>query len=128
MTSHMPNLSSKKAQFFILTTVVIVGVFYSLSKSIDPYTFVDTSSAAYGEEILFFDNVKDKSIKTVRISDSGELLSNLEEYKIFIEEVASERGYNLVFYYTNTTDTVKIDMALTSQKYTLRANFTIPRP
>ena len=128
MTSHMPKLSSKKAQFFILTTVVIVGVFYSLSKSIDPYTFVDTSGAAYGEEILFFDNVKDKSIKTVRISNPGELLSNLEEYKNFIEEVASDRGYNLAFYYTNTTDSVKIDMVLTSQKYTLRANFTIPRP
>lgn len=128
MTSHMPKLSSKKAQFFILTTVVIVGVFYSLSKSIDPYTFVDTSDAAYGEEILFFDNVKDKSIKTVRISNPGELLSNLEEYKNFIEEVASNRGYNLVFYYTNTTDSVKINMVLTSQKYSLRANFTIPRP
>ncbi len=128
MTSHMPKLSSKKAQFFILTTVVIVGVFYSLSKSIDPYTFVDTSDAAYGEEILFFDNVRDKSIKTVRISNPGELLSNLEEYKNFIEEVASNRGYNLVFYYTNTTDSVKINMVLTSQKYSLRANFTIPRP
>lgn len=128
MTSHMPKLSSKKAQFFILTTVVIVGVFYSLSKSIDPYTFVDTSDAAYGEEILFFDNVKDKSIKTVRISNPSELLSNLEEYKNFIEEVASNRGYNLVFYYTNTTDSVKINMVLTSQKYSLRANFTIPRP
>ena len=78
MTFHTPNLLSKKAQFFVLTTVVIVGVFYSLSRSIDPYTFVDTSKAAYGGEILFFDNVKDKAIETVIISASDELLTNLQ--------------------------------------------------
>jgi len=124
----MPNLSSKKAQFFVLTTVVIVGVFYSLSKTIDPYTFIDTSTAAYGGEILFFDNVKDKAIETVRINDSDQLLPNLQKFKSHVEEVASEKGYTLGFYYSNTTTEVKIDMVLTSQKYTLRGNFTVPRP
>ena len=89
---------------------------------------MDTSGAAYGGEILFFDNVKDKAIKTVRISDSDELVSNLQTYKDFVEEVASEKGYTLGFYYTNATDGVQVDMVLSSQKYTLRANFTVPRP
>lgn len=128
MTFHMPNLSSKKAQFFILTTVVIVAVFYSLSRSINPYAFVDTSTAVYGGEFLFFDNVKSKAIETVRISDSAELISNLDTYKNFVEDVGSKRGYNLAFDYTNTTTVVKINMILTSQKYTLRGNFTIQRP
>ncbi len=128
MTFHMPNLSSRKAQFFILTTVVIVGVFYSLSKSINPYSFIDTSRAAYGGEILFFDNVRDKAVKTVRISDSSNFLNNLQTYKNYIEGLAVKKGYNLEFYYANATDDVEINMILTSQKYTLRSNFTVSRP
>ena len=126
MTSHTRKSSGKKAQFFILTTVVIVAVFYSLSSSINPDAFIDTSVAAYGGEILFFDNVKDKAIKTVEISDSGELESNLETYKDFVEEIASDKGYSLMFYFTNTTTDVKINMILSSRKYTLKSNFSIP--
>jgi len=125
MTFHMPSLSSK-AQFFILTTVVIVGVFYALSKYINPYAFVDTSRGAKGEETFFFDNVREKAIKTIRLSNSGNLPSNLNNYRNFVKNLASEKGYNLEFYYTNTTYDVNINMVLTSQKYTLKANFTVP--
>lgn len=124
--SHMPSSSGKKAQFFVLTTVVIVGVFYTLSQYINPYAFVDTSRAAEGGESFFFDNVKDKAIKTVEISNSSELESNLRNYKNFVEKMASEKGYNLVFYYFNDSSTVYINMVLMSQKQTLKANFTVP--
>ncbi|KYK35689.1 MAG: hypothetical protein AYK18_02890 [Theionarchaea archaeon DG-70] len=120
----MPSLSSK-AQFFILTTVVIVGVFYTLSKYINPYAFVDTSKAAVSGETFFFDNVKEKAIKTVKLSNSGNLLSNLQMYKNYVRNLASEKGYNLELYYTNTTTLVNIQMVLTSEKYTLKSNFTV---
>lgn len=124
----MPSLSSRKAQFFILTTVVIVGVFYTLSKYINPYAFVDTSKAVVGGEAFFFDNVKEKAIKTVEISAPTELNDNLLEYANFVKGMASEKGYNLVFNYTVETNTVDINMVLMSQKYTLKANFTVTRP
>jgi hypothetical protein len=126
MTSHTHKSSNKKAQFFILTTVAIVAVFYSLSSSINPNAFIDTSEAAYGSETLFFDNVKNKAIKTVKISNSEQLESNLETYRDFVEEIAREKGYNLAFYFTNTTTDVKISMVLSSQKYLLTSNFTVP--
>jgi len=121
----MPSLSSRKAQFFILTTVVIVAAFYTLSKYINPNVFVDTSRAGMGSETFFFDNVKEKAIKTVEISNSTQLESNLNEYKNFVEDVAGKKGYSLVFNYTVYPDTVNMSIVLMSQKYTLRGNFTV---
>lgn len=127
MTFRMLNLSSK-AQFFILTTVIIVGIFYALSKYINPYAFIDTSRAAEGGETFFFDNVKDKAVKTVEISSPSNLNSNLKTYKDFVENMASDKGYNMVFNYTVNITIVDFYMILNSEKYTLRANFTVPRP
>jgi len=124
----MLNLSSKKAQFFILTTVVIVGVFYTLSKYINPYAFIDTSKAASGSETFFFDNVKEKAIKTVRISNETELESNLDQYKNFVEEMASDKGYSLIFDYEILENTVEFNMILTSERMRLKADFTEVRP
>ena len=124
----MLNLSSKKAQFFILTTVVIVGVFYTLSKYINPYAFIDTSQAASGSETFFFDNVKEKAIKTVRISNETQLESNLNQYKNFVEKMASDKGYSLSFDYEILATTVDFHMILTSERMTLKADFTEDRP
>ena len=126
----MPNLSNRKAQFFILTTVVIVGVFYTLSKYINPYGFVDTSQAVIGGEESFFDNVKEKAIKTVNISskDTGNLTKNLATYRDFAKKMASDKGYVLTFNYSVETNNVNVKMLLMSQKVTLKSNFTVPRP
>jgi hypothetical protein len=123
----MLNLSSKKAEFFILTTVVIVGVFYTLSKYINPYAFIDTSKAVAGSETFFFDNVKEKAIKTVNISlhDYGNLTANLNAYKNFVEKMASDEGYNLNFNYNVSTGKVDFNMILISEKMTLKSNFTV---
>jgi len=107
---------------------VIVAAFYTLSKYINPYVFIDTSRAGEGGETFFFDNVKDKAIKTVEISSSTDLESNLDDYKDFVERMAGEKGYNLVFNYTVETNTVNMTMVLMSQKYTLKGNFTVQRP
>lgn len=126
----MHNSSSRKAQFFILTTVVIVGVFYTLSKYINPYAFVGTSDPIVEGEESFFDNVKDKAIKTVTISsrDDATLKDNLEKYKNFVINMSSEKGYDLSFSYTVGLTNVNVSMVLLSQKTTLTSKFTIPRP
>lgn len=124
----MLSLSSRKAQFFVLTTVVIVGVFYTLSKYINPYAFIDTSRAASGGETFFFDNVKEKTVKTVNISSPEDLESNLAQYKNFVENMASEKGYKLSFNYTIGVDNVGINMILVSERMTLKSNFSIPIP
>ena len=124
----MPNLSSKKAQFFILTTVVIVGVFYTLSKYINPYAFIDTSKPASGSETFFFDNIKEKAIKTVEISSADDLEDNLGNYTQFIKKMASDKGYSLNFDYEILTTTVNFQILLTSERMTLKTNFKANRP
>lgn len=124
----MHSLSGKKAQFFILTTVVIVGVFYALSKYLTPYSFIDTSRGVEGGEVFFFNNLKEKTIKTVEISDPAELNNNLEEYRQFVEDMAGDKGYDMSFNYTVKSKEVDINMILLSQKYTLKSSFTVPRP
>jgi hypothetical protein len=126
----MLNLSNRKAQFFILTTVVIVGVFYTLSKYINPYAFVATSEPIIGGEESFFDNVKDKAIKTVNVGsrDNNGLRNDLETYKKFVVNISSEKGFDLTFNYNVGSTTVNVTMILVSQKTTLSSKFTILRP
>jgi len=124
----MPNLFGKKAEFFILTTVVIVAVFYALSRYVNPYAFIDTSKAAGSGEVFFFDNVKDKAIKTVEISNPSDLSTNLKTYKNFVERSASDKGYNMIFNYTVNANRVDIHMILSSPKYNLITSFNVPRP
>lgn len=128
MESHMRNLSNKKAQFFILTTVVIVGVFYTLSRYINQYAFVDTSRSAIGSETFFLDNVKDKTIKTVEISSPTELSQSLGIYKNFVERMASDKGYSFVFSYVIGSNAVNVTMVLISERMNLKSTFTVLRP
>lgn len=123
----MPSLS-RKSQFFILTAVVIVGVFYALSRNINPFSFIDTSSPAQGDEIFFFNNVKEKAVKTVEISSPDELITNLATYKNFVQGVARDKEYILVFDYTVTDTDVDFSMTLTSKRMTLKSDFTVQRP
>ena len=124
----MPSLLSRKAEFFVLTAVVIIGVFYNLSKYVNPYAFIDTSRAVEGSEEFLFDNIKEKAIKTVKISAPSELNDSLRTYKNTVEKLASDRGYNLVFYYDVNSTHVNFNLVLMSQKKTLKSSFSVQRP
>ena len=119
---------SNKAQFFILTTVIIIGVFFSLSKYVNQYSFIDTSTAAEGAEIFTFENIKEKAIKTIQISNVTNFESRLIEYKISVENMVADRGYTLVFNYVNVSNIVYFNMTLMSEKYILKSGFseTVP--
>lgn len=93
----MHKSSSKKAQFFILTSVMIVGVFFTLSKYVTQYSFIDTSEAAEGAEIFVFENIKEKANETVYISNVTNINQRLSSYKIFVEEMVNRRGLQTFF-------------------------------
>ncbi len=124
----MLNLSNKKAQFFILTSVIIVGIFYTLSKYVNPYSFVDTSTATQGSEIFFFENIKDKTIKTVEISSASQLSSNMNMFRNYVQNIAINKGYTLAYNYNISSTNVNVSMTLSSNKMTLKSDFTVPRP
>ena len=115
---------SNKAQFFILTAVMIVGVFLTLSKYVNQYSFIDTSTAAEGAEIFMFQNIVEKANKTVQISNQATITNNLSKYKNFAQKVSSDRGYILSFDYTIVGDKVNFNITLISSKYSLTKSFT----
>lgn len=126
----MPSLSNK-AQFFIITAVILAGFFYTISRYLNPYSYVDTSKSAVSNEVLMFNNFKDKAIKTVQLSDSIDrnlLEQNLRSYRSYITRIATENGYNLFFEFRNTTTMVGVNMTLRSDNIFLNTSFIIPRP
>ena len=117
-------LNNKKAQFFILTTVIIVGVFYTMSKYINPYTFIDTSEPFYGTEILMFDNIANKAVKTIDISNTTNIADHMSLYKSFVENKTSDEGYILNFNYTIDGNQVNVTMFMVSETTKLKTSFT----
>lgn len=86
-------LKSRKAQFYILSAVAIIGILYFLSRWLEPSTMIDTSSIVLMEEPFIFNNIKEKAIEVVENSKSCEELNyNLEEYKIFVENYILKKG------------------------------------
>jgi hypothetical protein len=93
-------LKSRKAEFFVVSTVAIVSILFVLSKYMGPQTFVDTSSAVLNEPFIF-DNIIEKAKETVRISKNCEELAyNLDEYKNFVEKFFIKQNIKVEFNYT----------------------------
>lgn len=94
-------LKSKKGQFFVLSAFVIVSILYFVSRWMEPYTIIDTSQVVLIEEPFVFNNIKEKVEYAILGSKScGELKYNLEEYKIFVESYAMEKGYDVDLNYS----------------------------
>lgn len=129
MEYHTHNLlKSRKAQFFVVSTVAIVSIFFILSKYMGPQTLVDTSSAVLNEPFIF-DNVVEKASKTVEISENcEELYYNLDEYKNFVESFYGKQNIKIDLNYTYTCNggmKVNFDIQLTSPKVTMRKLFVV---
>jgi len=121
---------SNKAQFFVLTAVVFAGFFYTISKYLTPYSFIDTSKYANSEEIFLFNNIKEKAIKTVKITqknDPNNLVSNLITFRNYAQSVARDNGYILYFEFDNTTTTVNFNITLSSETMTISSSFAVQR-
>jgi hypothetical protein len=114
----------------VLTAVVFAGFFYTLSKYLTPYSFVDTSKYANSPEIFLFNNIKEKAIKTVRITQQNnpdKLVENLIAFRNYAQEVARDNGYILFFEFDNTTTTVSFNISLSSERMTLSSSFVVRR-
>lgn len=128
-------LSSRKAQFFVLSAFAIVSILLLVSRWLEPLTIIDTSAIVLAQEPFVFNNIKEKANETITVSKScGELKLNLEEYKNFVEEFASAKNIKLAFGYQVvdtpaepcTDDVLKtnFNISLESPTTFIYANFT----
>ncbi len=104
MKFHMRNLqNSKKAQFFVLSAFAIVSIIYFVSRWMEPFTIIDTSSIPMMDEPFIFNNIVEKANETVGASKScDDLTFNLQEYSNFVKDYASGRNMLLGFDYTQS--------------------------
>ena len=96
-------LRVQKGQFLIITALVMVTVFYLVSRWMNPFTIPDTAEIILQEEPYIFNNIKEESLQLVNKSKSCEELSqNLDEYKTYIEDYAFKK---LIVYFDYTLET-----------------------
>lgn len=98
----MPSLlKSRKAEFFIISAVVIIMFAFLVSRMTEPANIPDTSSVAIMEEPFIFNNIVEKARETVeKAKNCYELKFDLEEFKLFAEDFVQRKGYSLLFNYT----------------------------
>jgi hypothetical protein len=127
MASLMRSLlKSRKAQFYVLSAVAIIGILYFLSRWMEPSSITDTSSTVLMDEPFIFDNIKEKAVETVQKSKScDEMKYNLEEYKNFVEDYGVKNNLVVNLGYTYACPgNINFELRLMSTKMTIASNFT----
>jgi hypothetical protein len=114
--------------------VGVVVVFFAFSKILAPYTIVDTSEPVLRDEAYFFNNVKEKFVKTVNITlqrvacpPTTTLEENLETYVNFTYDAAAKKGFRLAINYTvdETTCDVYANITLSSREIMMNTTFVV---
>jgi len=135
MASRTRSLSSltrgRKAQFFLLSAFVMVAIMFIVSSFIQPSSVFDTSSAVLIDEVYIFNNIKEKAVSVVKLSDGcADLDGNIDEYRQFVQSFVGQRNARLVFNYTiaqpcsNAVMTTNFYVKLTSPRASIDARFT----
>lgn len=119
-----------KAQFFILSAFVMITILFVVSQFIQPTGIFDTASAVLSDDIYTFNNIKEKSISIVKLSeDCDDLRNNLNEYREFVTSFVTQSNKRLVFDVLPATcrdenPSATLHIALISTRATEEATFS----
>ncbi len=134
MISRTHNSSnSSKAQFFVLSAFIIVSILYLVSRWMEPYTIIDTSTIVLMDEPFIFNNIVEKAKETVETSkDCTDLTYNIEEYSNFVSEFSSGKNMKIDFSYdiqscTAGSATVDFILELRSTRMYANSSFSASR-
>ena len=86
--------------------------------------FSDTYDPFYGTEVWMFDNIANKAVKTIEISNTTNIASHMSLYKSFVENKTADEGYILNFNYTIDGSQVNVSMYMISETTKLKTSFT----
>ncbi len=130
MRSSSNSKHRGKAQFFVLSAFVMITILFVVSQFIQPSGIFDTSSAVLIDEIYIFNNIKEKSISIVKISENcRDLNFNLDEYKQFVVNFVTQRNAKLTYNFdlsscVDSSPNAKFYIALVSPRASLDSSFT----
>ena len=106
---------------------------YTISSWILSTKILRASELILMDEFFIFDNIKEKSIKTVEISNCSELKWNLEEFKKFVSTFGKRNNMQIIFKYnivtcTPTSKVVNMELHLLSGNIYMNATYTYQKP
>ena len=80
-----------KGQWFLISAVIITGIFLTISFVLKSYYYVDTSKVAVIDEDYYFKNIVEQLKNVVR--NGGEY--SINEFIFLSEKMMAEKGYYL---------------------------------
>lgn len=90
----------KKAQMFIITTLFLIGLIFSVQQMIFQYTAIDLSSTFRENNIYLLQNTKNIINKTIRSApDCQDFRTNMKELNDFLNSRIPLGGYSLSLSY-----------------------------
>lgn len=92
-----------KGQWFLISAVIAVGAFLSISVFFRDYFAIDSSEVARTNEDYHFYNIDKQFDNVVAQSECAKLDLNLREFKTFAEKSMAELGYFLYMDHTIKT-------------------------
>jgi hypothetical protein len=97
---HTSSKGWGKGQWFLVSAVVVTGVFLVISGLFKTYSLVDTSSAARADEDFHFHNIKQQFSSVVASSSCADMDKNIREYRALAEREMNNFGYLFFMNYT----------------------------
>jgi len=91
----------KKAQMFIITTIFLIGLVFSVQQLMFQYTALDLSAPFRENNIYVLQNTKNIINTTIRSThDCTDFIAKMKELKDFLDRRIPRGGYSLSLGYT----------------------------
>lgn len=88
----MPKWLSSKAQFFIISMVVIVSVLIGIQNLFAGYYAVDLSEPYKKQEDFWFRNIKEQTTRRIKQGECPELSADFVEIEMSTEKYLGKKG------------------------------------
>ena len=124
--------SSRKAQFFIISMIIIIAILAGIQVIFAGYNDIDLSKPFLAQEFFWFQEIKEQVIRAVKTRSCPELSADFIEIKLMTEDYLARKGVE--FTIENTTpicigttkySPIEIEMNLTSRGIKLYDKFTV---
>ncbi|MCJ7816310.1 MAG: hypothetical protein MUP55_00495 [Candidatus Aenigmarchaeota archaeon] len=87
---------AKKAQMFIITTLFLIGLIFSVQQLMFQYTALDLSAPFRENNIYLLQNTKNIINNTIRTTpDCPDFMTKMKELKDFLDKRIPRGGYSL---------------------------------
>jgi len=121
------RFDTKKAQFFIISTVILALSLTAISNNLKGYGDVDMSQVAQENERDVFLNVKNQAKSVINSSNCPEAEIKLKDFRNYVTQELRSRNIDFSMEISDSCpEPITVSMNLTSSDIIIRDRFTYP--